>query len=135
MGANDNELPPDPSVTRQERVSVRLGGWRPPEQYNQPQLEPDAGTRTKEHKVVGDVSVVQGLGENASAFTLRGDAFEVDIGDLKTLRNEVIELRHPIHSGEVLVTNVSATATSSWDVVEGQRKWIYTYTVEMREIF
>lgn len=121
------------SVSGDTRVSVRLAAWHPPEPYKWPQLEPNGGIRTKEHKVLADVSVIQSLGENAETFTLRGDAYEEDISILRDLKNQTVELRHPIHSGEVLVSNVSATSTGGWDTIEGERYWVYTYTVELIE--
>lgn len=116
-----------------DRPSVRLGYWDPPPAYDQPQLEPRGDIRTVEHEVIGERSVVQKTGENAERFTLRGDTYGLSLQELRTLRGENVELRHSVHSGDVLVTDVSATSTGSWDDVDGDRKWVYTYTVQLVE--
>lgn len=115
-----------------ERIDVRLGDWRPPDPYDYPQLEPESSIRTQEHDVLADVTVVQRLGEEAETFTLRGDAYDLDIAILRDMRGEEVELRHPIHIGEVLVKSVRATSTGSWDEdIYNSRDWVYNYTVEL----
>lgn len=113
------------------RPTVRLGSWTPPTQYNQPQLEPSGGIRTKEHEVLGDVSVIQELGKNAETFRLRGDAFQSDISELRELRGDVVAIRHSVYSGDVLIKSVSATSTSSWENEDGERRWVYNYNVQL----
>lgn len=115
------------------RVTAALGSWRPPETYNQPHLEPNGNTRTTEHEVLADKTVVQILGEEAETFRLRGDAYAEDIAELRSMRGDVVQLRHPIHSGQVLVTGVSANHEGAWDDVDGERKWIYGYFVDLVE--
>lgn len=118
-----------------ERISVRLGDWEPPEVYNQPHLEPEGDIRTQEHEVLADVTVVQKLGENAETFTLMGDGYVVDIADLREMRGDTVSLRHPIHSGNVLVESVGATHTGEWDDGPSDlRKWVYSYTVNLTSV-
>jgi hypothetical protein len=116
-----------------DRPTFRLGTWEPPNQYNQPQLEPDGDVRTKEHDVLGDKEVVQVLGENAESFTLRGDGFAEDIKRLREMKTQVVEVRHEIYSGEVLVKGVRANSTGSYETQNNKIKWVYTYTVDLIE--
>lgn len=121
-------------MVEDKRPSVRLGNWTPPSQYNQPQLEPDGDIRTKEHKVLADATVVQGIGENAETFTLRGDAFADDISELRDMKGEELQIRHSVHSGKVLVNRVSASSTGEYEVEDGIRKWVYNYTVGLTKV-
>jgi len=115
----------------QDRVTARIGSWEPPSQYNQPILEPESGIRDVEHEVLGDVTIIQQTGLEAETFTLRGDAFAEDISTLRNMRGTEQELRHEIYSGDVLIRNVRASSTGSWENVDGERKWVYTYTLKL----
>lgn len=120
-------------MAEDNRPTFHLGEWYPPRPYDKPQLEPDAGIRTKEIEVLADATVVQVLGDNAETFVLRGDAFAEDIGELKEMRGETVEIRHSVHSGSVLVKNVSASSTGDYEEFLGRREWVYSYTVELIE--
>lgn len=100
------------------RVTARLGSWTPPQQYNQPHLEPEGGIRTAEHDVLGEQTVVQYLGDKPDTFVLRGDAFAVDISKLREMQGQRVEIRHEVFSGEVLVKGVSSSSTGSWEDVK-----------------
>jgi len=115
----------------EERPTVVIKRWFPPRQYNQPHLEPDGDIREKEIEVLGEKTVIQNLGENAERFNLRGDAWEADIKHLRTLRGQNVDIRHPIHSGPVLITGVSASHTGSYDTRNGHTFWVYTYNIDM----
>lgn len=130
-GEGPEPLGPTQAGVAFDRVPVRLGDWRPPEPYNQPHLEPEGSIREVEHKVIADVSVVQHVGRSPESFTLRGDAWTNDIAELRRLKGDIVELRHPIHSGDVLVRSVSATSESAWDNIDGDKRWVYTYIVEL----
>lgn len=124
--------PPRPgSFTTEDSITVKLGPWEPPTQYNRPQLEPSSEVRTKEHKVLGDMSIVQVLGENAPRFTLRGDGFTDDISRLFALEGEEVRLRHEIHTGDVLIEAVEAQSTGSYERTQSGAKWVYTYAVDL----
>lgn len=118
-------------MAEDNRPSVKLASWNPPQKYNQPHLEPSGGIRTKKHEVLGDQTVVQGLGEEAEEFTLRGDAYARDLRELRSFKNEIVTVRHPVHSGDVLVSGVSGGHTGSWDTVDGERLWVYSYIVDL----
>lgn len=118
-------------MARDNRVTVRLGTWRPPRPYNQPRLEPDAGIRTVEHEVLAETSVIQDIGDKPEVFTLKGDAYADDLATLRDMRGETVSLRHDVHSGDVLVENVVGKSTGSYDEVNGVEEWIYTYTVSL----
>ncbi len=136
-------------VTRDIRPSVRLGDWEPPQQYNQPILEPDGDIREVEHKVLSDKSVIQKTGENAETFTLRGDAYAEDLKQLREMKGERVTIRHTVHSGPVMVRRVSGTSTGSWDEYTEEDedfpvasvtpsndivRWVYNYTIELVSI-
>lgn len=112
------------------RISVHLGEWTPPDQYDRPQLEPTTETRTKEHEVLGDKTVVQKIGEGAQKFTLRGDAFVSDIYNLRYKTGEVHEIQHPVFIGDVLVRSVRANSTGGWE----DEGWVYAYQVDLIEV-
>jgi hypothetical protein len=112
------------------RVSVQLGSWSPPTAYDQPQLEPNTNTRTKEHEVLADETVVQRIGEDAERFVLRGDAYASDIYALRYMNGDIVAIQHPVFWGDVLVKSVSASSTSSWD----DQGWVYSYTVDLIEV-
>lgn len=147
-----------------DRPTVRLGDWEPPQQYNQPHLEPSTGIRDVEHDVISGATVVQRLGEEPETYILRGDCFEQDLRDLAELTNEIVPLRHPVRSTDVLVRGVDGSHTGQYELVnttsfdnddseyeqdfsleadleriqeegnEARREWVYTYTVNLVEV-
>lgn len=144
-----------------DRPTVKLGSWEPPEQYNQPILEPQTSTRTQEHDVLNGKTVIQKLGEEPETYTLRGDAFNKDIKVLRELSGDIVHLRHPVSTTTVLIEGVDANSTGAWEIennedlpdawedsdfprreieletlqeVEGYVRWVYNYTVELTEV-
>lgn len=121
-----------------DRPTVRLGYWTPPQQYNQPHLEPSTGIRDVEHNVISGATVVQKLGDEAERYTLRGDCFEDDLRELADLTGETVGLRHPVRTTNVLIRSVDGSHTGQYETVkrddESYREWVYNYTVDMVEI-
>ncbi|MEF8894431.1 hypothetical protein [Halodesulfurarchaeum sp.] len=127
-----------------ERVDVGLGAWRPPDQYNKPQLEPKERAGTVETETRED-STKHHPSEEAEVFTLQGDAYADDISDLQKYKGHILSLRHDVYSGKVYVESVRASSTDRWDdvtdfrIYEGEmqevteQKPVYSYSVDLRK--
>lgn len=126
-----------------EPVEVRLGAWRPPDRYDEPQLEPKEDTGTVESESLAD-STNPHRDEEPDVFTLRGEAYADDISDFQKYKGKILSLRHEVYSGDVSVESLQASSTDRWDEVTDfqmhkgemqevtQRKPVYSYSLELR---
>lgn len=116
-----------------DRASARLGEIE--FEFEHPLLDKTSSGRKAEHEVLPSDSsgedgktVIQPLGSGKVTLTLSGTAYREEVANgLDDLEGEVVELRHPRHSGDVFVDGVS---TSPFEGADEDGRW-YTYTVDL----
>ncbi|MFW6458591.1 MAG: hypothetical protein ACOCY6_04160 [Halodesulfurarchaeum sp.] len=128
-------------MSKDEPVEVKLGSWKPPDKYGDPELEARASKPWTDVRGPITAEAIDRSGETAQVFSFEGDAYAKDISVLQKYRGEILTLRHPAYSGTVYIESMAVDSTDRTDAVTEFRfhdgrmrdvteeKQVYTYRV------
>jgi hypothetical protein len=101
--------------------------------FRTPEVSIDGESRTKEHKILDNTTVIQHLGRNAEQITVKGVCTPQEATGLrKTLELDQTKFRSYEWSGEVIVKTVTIDPVLGRD--PGLDEWLYDYDVTMVEV-
>lgn len=103
--------------------------------YEQPSVSVDTSARYASHKVIGDTTVRQKIGEEADEISVEGVCTESEANDVDALTDEEsVEVVSNRWNGEAHVASTSTRPITDGGGKDIDGDFIYRYTIELVEV-